>query len=72
MDLVLLQGAAPIPITGYLVCFAPLAAVILGLIVLFAWTDRHASRPYLRLNPFPKQERKPGAAGGKAAGGGRK
>ena len=72
MDLVLLQGAAPIPITGYLVCFAPLAAVILGLIVLFAWTDRHASRPYLRLNPFPKQERKPGPTGGKAAAGGRK
>lgn len=52
MDLILLQGTAPIPISGYLVCFAPLAAIVLGLIILFVWTDRHAARPYLRFNPF--------------------
>ena len=52
MSLTLLQGAAPIPISGYLICFVPLATVVLGLIVLFVLTDRHAARPYLRFNPF--------------------
>ena len=52
MHLVLLQGTGPVPITGYLICYVPLAAIVLGLITLFVFTDRHASRPYLRFNPF--------------------
>jgi hypothetical protein len=51
MDAILLQGAVR-PLTGYLLCYIPLAAIILGLISFFIWTDRHASRPYLRFNPF--------------------
>jgi hypothetical protein len=51
MDAILLQGAVR-PLTGYLLCYVPLAAIILGLITLFVLTDRHASRPYLRYNPF--------------------
>ena len=70
MNLILLQGAAPIPITGYLACFVPLAAIVLGLIVLFVWTDRHAAKPYLRLNPFPTTRKR--ESGGAAAGGGKK
>ena len=52
MHLSLLQGTAPIPISGYLICFIPLACVVLGLITLFILTDRDAARPYARLNPF--------------------
>jgi hypothetical protein len=51
MDAILLQGAVR-PLTGYLLCYVPLAVVILGLIAFFIMTDRHASRPYLRYNPF--------------------
>lgn len=40
------------PLTGYLLCYIPLATVIIGLITLFVLTDRHAARPYLRYNPF--------------------
>ena len=47
----LLEGTAR-PVTGFLLCYVPLATIILGLITLFVWTDRHASRPYLRFNPF--------------------
>lgn len=52
MNLILLQGTGPVPITGYLICYVPLAAIVLGLIAFFVFTDRHASRPYLRFNPF--------------------
>ncbi|HEX5692429.1 MAG TPA: lamin tail domain-containing protein [Roseiflexaceae bacterium] len=52
MFALLLQGAPPIPASGYLLCFIPLATVIIGLITLFVLTDRHASRPYARYNPF--------------------
>ncbi len=51
MDAILLEGVAR-PVTGYLLCFVPLATIVLGLITLFVMTDRHASRPYLRFNPF--------------------
>lgn len=51
MDAILLQGAVR-PLTGYLLCYVPLATIVLGLIAFFIWTDRHASRPYLRYNPF--------------------
>lgn len=52
MNLILLQGSAPVPLTGYLVCYVPLAAIVIGLIAFFVLTDRDASRPYRRLNPF--------------------
>ena len=52
MSLVLLQGAAPVPASGFMLCFIPLAAIVLGLVAFFVYTDRHAARPYLRLNPF--------------------
>ncbi|MFN8502468.1 lamin tail domain-containing protein [Kouleothrix sp.] len=52
MNVILLQATGPVPITGYLICIIPLAAIVLGLVALFVWTDRHASRPYLRFNPF--------------------
>jgi hypothetical protein len=52
MFALLLQGAPPIPASAYLLCFIPLATVIIGLITLFVLTDRHASRPYARFNPF--------------------
>ena len=52
MNLILLQGTAPTPISGYMLCFIPLAAIVLGLIALFVLTDRDAARPYARLNPF--------------------
>lgn len=51
MDAILLEGTVR-PLTGYLLCYIPLATVIIGLITLFVLTDRHASRPYLRYNPF--------------------
>lgn len=51
MHLVLLQGTPP-PVSAYLLCYFPLALVILSLITWFVVTDRHASRPYLRFNPF--------------------
>ena len=52
MFALLLQGAPPIPASAYLLCFIPLATIIIGLITLFVLTDRHASRPYARYNPF--------------------
>ena len=52
MNLILLQSTGPVPISGYLICLIPLATIVLGLITLFVFTDRHASRPYLRFNPF--------------------
>lgn len=52
MNLILLQGGAPVPLTGFLVCYVPLAAIVIGLIAFFVLTDRDATRPYLRLNPF--------------------
>jgi len=51
MDAILLEGTVR-PATGFLLCYVPLATIILGLITFFVWTDRHASRPYLRFNPF--------------------
>ena len=52
MNLILLQGSGPVPASGFMLCFIPLAAIVLGLIAFFVVTDRHASRPYLRFNPF--------------------
>lgn len=49
--LFLLQ-TAPTPASAYLLCYFPLALIVLGLITWFVITDRHASRPYLRYNPF--------------------
>lgn len=52
MHLIVLQGTGPLPVSGYMLCFIPLALVVLGLITLFVVTDRDATRPYLRANPF--------------------
>lgn len=49
--LVVLQ-ANPVPASAYMLCYFPLAFIVLGLIAWFAITDRHAARPYLRYNPF--------------------
>lgn len=50
--LVVLQGVVgPIPWSGYLLCFIPLAAIIFGFIAAAALTDRHARRTYLRYMP---------------------
>ena len=49
---VLLQAAQPTPYSAYLLCYLPLATVVFGLLALFALTDWHARRPYLRFNPF--------------------
>lgn len=80
----LLQSASPIPYSAYLLCYLPLAVVVFGLLALFALTDWHARRPYLRFNPYvaasesPEeiQQRQPGIGetpagtigGGAAAG----
>ncbi|MBS1967703.1 MAG: hypothetical protein JST60_18180 [Chloroflexi bacterium SZAS-1] len=56
MSLVLLQGAAPVPASGFMLCFIPLAAIVLGLVAFFVYTDRHAARPYLRLNPSDSKQ----------------
>jgi hypothetical protein len=49
----LLQTAPEItPFSAYLLCYFPLAAIVLGLLAFFVLTDAHARRPYLRFNPF--------------------
>jgi hypothetical protein len=49
--LVVLQSN-PVPASAYMLCYFPLAFIVLGLVAYFVITDRHASRPYLRFNPF--------------------
>jgi hypothetical protein len=39
------------PISGYILCFLPLAAVIIGFIVAARATDRQATATYLRILP---------------------
>lgn len=56
---VLLQQPQPIPISAFLLCYFPLAAVVLGAIAFFVLTDWHARRPYLRFNPFIAYSRTP-------------
>jgi hypothetical protein len=52
MYLVLLQQEPlQVPTSGYLLCFVPLALVIIGFIVAARFTDGHAIRPYMRLQP---------------------
>jgi hypothetical protein len=53
MWLILLQSTppGPIPLSGFLLCFVPLALVILGFIAAATVTDRHARRSYLRYTP---------------------
>jgi hypothetical protein len=46
------------PLSGYAICYGPLALVILGFIAFAALTDTHARRTYLRrLDPRPETER---------------
>ncbi|HMO56850.1 MAG TPA: hypothetical protein PKA05_20685 [Roseiflexaceae bacterium] len=51
MLLTLLQAAAPVPPSGYVLCFFPLAAVILGFILAARLTDRQATATYRRVPP---------------------
>lgn len=47
-----------IPITGYTLCYGPLAVIIIGFIIFAAMTDGIARRTYLRLlDPRPDEER---------------
>lgn len=52
-DLILLQTTpgSVIPISGYILCFGPLVAVIIGFIVAARATDRQATATYLRVLP---------------------
>lgn len=52
MLILLQQTPTTTPASAYLLCYFPLATIVLGLITWFVLTDRHASRPYLRFNPF--------------------
>jgi len=59
MDFLILLQAAPSPWpewTGYLICFGPLAAVILGFIIAARFTDKQATSAYLRLDPEKANE----------------
>jgi cytochrome c-type biogenesis protein CcmH/NrfF len=51
MDLVLLQSAPFPTISGIVLCFLPLAVVIIGFIVAARVTDQQATDAYLRLDP---------------------
>lgn len=54
MNLLLIFQSTPgelMPISGYLLCFIPLAAVILGFIIAARYTDRQATSTYLRVLP---------------------
>ncbi len=65
MFLILLQGTPVLPASAYILCFIPLATVIIGLVTLFALTDRHASRPYARYNLFVAAGAGPGDLAGR-------
>ena len=46
------------PLSGYALCYGPLALIIIGFIVFAAMTDADARRPYLRqTDPRPEAER---------------
>lgn len=48
------------PISGFAICYGPLALVILGFIAFAVITDAHARRTYLRrMDPRPESERFP-------------
>ncbi|MGF1507652.1 MAG: hypothetical protein ACFB51_21370 [Anaerolineae bacterium] len=47
-----------IPISGYILCYGPLALTVIGFIIFAALTDVDARRTYLRwLDPRPEEER---------------
>lgn len=47
-----------IPLSGYALCYGPLAVIIIGFIIFAAMTDADARRPYLRqTDPRPESER---------------
>lgn len=50
--MLIMMQSTPTPASAYMLCYFPLAFIVLGLIAWFVITDRHASRPYLRFNPF--------------------
>lgn len=50
------------PLSGFAICYGPLALVIIGFITFAVITDAHARRTYLRrLDPRPEVERLPDA-----------
>jgi cytochrome c-type biogenesis protein CcmH/NrfF len=54
--LILLQSSPFVPISAFVLCFLPLAVVIIGFIVAARATDRQATAPYLRLDPAKSNE----------------
>lgn len=54
-----LQGHFQTFFTGLLFCYLPLAAVVIGLLVAFCFTDWHARRPYQRTDPALMQRADP-------------
>jgi hypothetical protein len=47
-----------VPLSGYAICYGPLALTLLGFIIFAALTDAHARRTYLRrMDPRPDSER---------------
>jgi hypothetical protein len=58
MDLILLQsGPSVFPsASGVVICFLPLAAVIIGFIVAARYTDKQATATYARLDPAKSNE----------------
>ena len=51
MDLILLQSSPFVPYSAIVLCFLPLAVVIIGFIVAARATDKQATEAYLRLDP---------------------
>lgn len=45
-----------IPISGYAICFGPLALTVIGFIVFAALTDVNARRTYLRRRPHHDEQ----------------
>jgi hypothetical protein len=43
------------PLSAYALCYIPLAAMIVGLLVAFAYTDWDARKPYNRVLPGNEQ-----------------
>jgi cytochrome c-type biogenesis protein CcmH/NrfF len=57
MDTLILLQSSPFPsISGIVLCFFPLALVIVGFIVAARFTDKAATSSYLRLDPKSANE----------------
>ena len=70
MDALLIFQSTPgelMPISGYALCFIPLAAVIIGFIIAARYTDRQATATYLRVLPASEAAGSGGAVTGAEA-----